>query len=76
MECVFHARAQDLVVGAPFYFEERVGGAIYVYMNDGGNQVRAGAIVETNSTLGVGKEDINLRMFDTNAKIKTSYSPM
>uniref|UniRef100_A0A8B9ZUG1 Integrin subunit alpha 3 n=1 Tax=Anas zonorhyncha TaxID=75864 RepID=A0A8B9ZUG1_9AVES len=29
---------QDLVVGAPYYFERKdeVGGAVYVYMNDGG----------------------------------------
>lgn len=31
-------RWQDLVVGAPYYFERKdeVGGAVYVYMNDGG----------------------------------------
>ncbi|KGL79258.1 Integrin alpha-3, partial [Tinamus guttatus] len=30
---------QDLVVGAPYYFKRKqeVGGAVYVYMNEGGD---------------------------------------
>ena len=26
----------DLIVGAPFYFEDGLGGAVYVFMNEGG----------------------------------------
>ena len=32
---LFCVRKDDLVVGAPFYFERGVGGAIYVYLSDG-----------------------------------------
>ena len=37
--CVVLISKDDLVVGAPFYFDRGVGGAIYVYLSTSG-QVR------------------------------------